>query len=87
MDIPDHILEELELYGDITTCNQVENYLMLSEYENNLIGQTSEAADKRRRRSLLAAQGHAEERPTLRDSWRFFLSRHRSITTIDEASV
>ncbi|XP_037074824.1 monocarboxylate transporter 2-like [Pollicipes pollicipes] len=84
MDIPDHILEELELYGDITTCNQVENYLMLSEYENNLIGHTADPAEKRRRRSMLST---VEDRPSLRDSWRFFLHRHRSITTIDEASV
>ncbi|KAF0311943.1 Monocarboxylate transporter 2 [Amphibalanus amphitrite] len=85
MDIPDHILEELEIFGDITTCNQVENYLMLSEYENNLNGQGHEHADKRRRRSLL--QTTEDGRHTLRESWRYFLNRHRSITTIDEASV
>ncbi|RXG57937.1 Monocarboxylate transporter 10, partial [Armadillidium vulgare] len=38
MDIPDHILEELEYLGDcITSCDKVENYLMMSEYENNLV--------------------------------------------------
>lgn len=39
LDLPDNILDELE-YFDIndcmTSCDQVENYLMLSEYENNL---------------------------------------------------
>ena len=54
MDIPDHLLEELDFLDNITSCdkveniiiiticiisimNQVENYLMLSEYEQNLI--------------------------------------------------
>ncbi|XP_069174830.1 monocarboxylate transporter 12 isoform X2 [Procambarus clarkii] len=38
MDIPDHLLEELEYLGDcITSCDKVENYLMMSEYENNLV--------------------------------------------------
>ncbi|XP_076048483.1 monocarboxylate transporter 10-like isoform X2 [Oratosquilla oratoria] len=40
MDIPDHILEELEYLGDcITSCDKVENFLMMSEFENNLIKQ------------------------------------------------
>ena len=37
MDIPDGILEELEFLDGITSCDKVENYLMLSEYEQNLI--------------------------------------------------
>ncbi|XP_047736434.1 monocarboxylate transporter 2 isoform X2 [Hyalella azteca] len=38
MDLPDHLLEELDYLGDcITSCDKVENYLMRSEYENNLI--------------------------------------------------
>ncbi|KAK8395625.1 hypothetical protein O3P69_005612 [Scylla paramamosain] len=38
MDLPDHLLEELEYLGDcITSCDKVENYLMMSEYENNLV--------------------------------------------------
>ena len=54
MDIPDHLLEELDFLDNITSCDkveniiiitifiifiiiQVENYLMLSEYEQNLI--------------------------------------------------
>lgn len=38
MDLPDNILDELEYAVDldITSCNKVENYLMLSEFENNL---------------------------------------------------
>ena len=37
MDIPDDILDELEYLDNITSCDKVENYLMLSEYEQNLI--------------------------------------------------
>ena len=37
MDLPDNILEELEYLDNITSCNKVENCLMLSEYEQNLI--------------------------------------------------
>ena len=37
MDIPDHLLEELDFLDNITSCDKVENYLMLSEYEQNLI--------------------------------------------------
>lgn len=37
MDLPDNLLDELDYVGDcITSCNKVENYLMLSEFENNL---------------------------------------------------
>ena len=37
MDIPDNLLDELEYLDNITSCDKVENYLMLSEYEQNLI--------------------------------------------------
>ena len=37
MDLPDNILEELEYLDNITSCAKVENCLMLSEYEQNLI--------------------------------------------------
>ena len=37
MDIPDNILDELDYLDNITSCDKVENYLMLSEYEQNLI--------------------------------------------------
>lgn len=56
MDIPDHILEELEYLEDcITSCNKVENFLMMSEYENNL-GKTRDhpLLDKRLRRKWIS---------------------------------
>ena len=37
MFVPDDILDELEYLDNITSCDKVENYLMLSEYEQNLI--------------------------------------------------
>ena len=37
MDLPDNILDELEYLDNITSCDKVENYLMLEEYEQNLI--------------------------------------------------
>ncbi|XP_043216970.1 monocarboxylate transporter 2-like [Amphibalanus amphitrite] len=60
MDLPDALFEDIELelnllQGDITSCNKVENYLVLSEYENNLIAE--QPTDRRpavgRRRSLV----------------------------------
>ena len=36
IDIPENIFEELEFADNITSCNKVENVLMLSEYEQNL---------------------------------------------------
>ena len=37
-DLSEHLLlEELELLDNITSCNVVDNYLMLDEYEQNLI--------------------------------------------------
>ncbi|XP_063706849.1 monocarboxylate transporter 12-like [Culicoides brevitarsis] len=37
MDLPDNFLDDIDYAGDcITSCNKVENYLMLSEFENNL---------------------------------------------------
>ena len=41
MDLPDNILlEDLDYLDNITSCNKVENCLMLSEYEQNLIKET-----------------------------------------------
>ena len=41
MDLPDHLfMEELEYLDNITSCNKVENCVMLSEYEQNLIKET-----------------------------------------------
>lgn len=56
MDLPDHLLEELEYLGDcITSCDKVENYLMMSEYENNLV-KTNEMPNllERRRKRLMS---------------------------------
>lgn len=47
MDIPDNLLDELDYVGDcITSCNKVENYLMLSEFENNLSVNGAEDSDE-----------------------------------------
>ena len=41
IDLPDNILfEDFDYLDNITSCNKVENYLMLSEYEQNLIKET-----------------------------------------------
>ena len=41
MDLPDNILfDDLDYLDNITSCNKVENCLMLSEYEQNLIKET-----------------------------------------------
>lgn len=41
MDLPDHLfIDELEYLDNITSCNKVENCVMLSEYEQNLIKET-----------------------------------------------
>jgi hypothetical protein len=57
MDLPDNLLDELESMNNITSCNKVENYLMLSEYEQNLIkeieGPVSIAGRKGRKWSLV----------------------------------
>merc|ERR1719369_221370 len=57
MDLPDNLLDELEYLDNITSCNKVENYLMLSEYEQNLIkeieGPVSLAGRRGRKWSLV----------------------------------
>ena len=60
MDLPDNILEELEYLDNITSCNKVENCLMLSEYEQNLIKEKEgpmTAAYRRARKWSLVRQG------------------------------
>ncbi|XP_063236171.1 monocarboxylate transporter 12-like [Bacillus rossius redtenbacheri] len=58
MDLPDNLLEDLDYIGDcITSCNKVENYLMLSEYENNLIAEMPVLMDRKGRRWSLARHG------------------------------
>ena len=61
MDLPDNILDELEYLDNITSCNKVENCLMLSEYEQNLIKekewpQSVTAAYRRARKWSLVRQ-------------------------------
>ena len=52
MDLPDNLLmmEDLEYLDNITSCNKVENCLMLSEYEQNLIKETESPNNHRRSR-------------------------------------
>lgn len=51
MDIPDNLLDDIDYIGDcITSCNKVENYLMLSEFENNLIAEMPVITDRPVRR-------------------------------------
>ncbi|KYM85519.1 Monocarboxylate transporter 8 [Atta colombica] len=51
MDLPDNLLEDFDYIGDcITSCNKVENYLMLSEFENNLIAEMPIIMDRCGRR-------------------------------------
>lgn len=60
MDLPDNLLDDLDYIGDcITSCNKVENYLMLSEFENNLIAEVPVILDRKGRRWSLARQGTA----------------------------
>ncbi|XP_066258048.1 monocarboxylate transporter 10-like [Euwallacea similis] len=62
MDLPDDILDDLSYIGDcITSCNKVENYLMLSEFENNLIAEMPSVIDKKGRRWSLAGFLHNRE--------------------------
>ncbi|KAL0275557.1 UNVERIFIED_CONTAM: hypothetical protein PYX00_003374 [Menopon gallinae] len=63
---------------------QVENYLMLSEFENNLIAETPVVMDKRGRRWSLARR--SEDMPEEGGRWRLVAPK-RTITVIDEASV
>ena len=51
MDLPDNILlEDLDYLDNITSCNKVENCVMLSEYEQNLIKETEGPTGPRRAR-------------------------------------
>lgn len=97
MDLPDNILDDLDYIGDcITSCNKVENYLMLSEFENNLIAEMPVILDRKGRRwSLARTKTHqsTEESPPNDDNgvvrgngkWKGF--PNRVITIIDESSV
>lgn len=86
MDLPDNLLDDLDYIGDcITSCNKVENYLMLSEFENNLIAEMPVIMDRKGRRWSLAKQ--TEEEPSKSNKWRLVAGPNRLITVIDEASV
>ena len=51
MDIPDHLfIDELEFLDNISSCDKVENCVMLSEYEQNLIKETAQSPMQARRR-------------------------------------
>ncbi|CAB0002653.1 unnamed protein product [Nesidiocoris tenuis] len=64
MDLPDNILDDLDYIGDcITSCNKVENYLMLSEFENNLIAEMPVILDRKGRRWSLARQAEEDNHP------------------------
>lgn len=63
---------------------QVENYLMLSEFENNLIAEAPVVLDKKGRRWSLARR--SEDAAEDGGRWRLVPPK-RTITVIDEASV
>ncbi|CAA9996635.1 unnamed protein product, partial [Nesidiocoris tenuis] len=86
MDLPDNILDDLDYIGDcITSCNKVENYLMLSEFENNLIAEMPVILDRKGRRWSLARQAEEDNHPRS-GKWRLIPGPNRVITVIDEAS-
>ncbi|CAH0720019.1 unnamed protein product, partial [Brenthis ino] len=65
LDIPEHLLEELDCGGDcITSCNKVENYLMLSEYENNLIAELPNLNERRGRRWSIVVNSNSPQPST-----------------------
>lgn len=103
MDLPDNMLEDLDYIGDcITSCNKVENYLMLSEFENNLIAEMPIITDRRGRRWSLArskgGQSNLDRSPgnqptneetDSKPKWHVtnVPPANRVITVIDEAST
>lgn len=75
MDLPDNILEELEYLDNITSCNKVENCLMLSEYEQNLI------KEKEWPQSVTAAYRRARKWSLVRQSSSVIQGGHFSLFT------
>ena len=62
--LPENLLDELEILENITSCNKVENYLMLSEFEQNLSNLSSEKespVSKRGKKSSLTRQQNLEQ--------------------------
>jgi len=88
MDIPDHLLEELDFLDNITSCDKVENYLMLSEYEQNLIKEIEGpegVRGKRGRKWSLVRQGSSMQGEFWPMPGRFLAGgANRSIPTIEE---
>ena len=64
MDLPDNLfIDELDFLDNITSCDKVENCVMLSEYEQNLIKETAESpVPGRRRKWSLFKQGGAQSK-------------------------
>lgn len=97
MDLPDNLLDDLDYIGDcITSCNKVENYLMLSEFENNLIAEMPVILDRKGRRWSLARskapangemQNNEEEDNNANGNSKWKVFPNRVITVIDESSV
>ncbi|KAL4716129.1 hypothetical protein ACJJTC_013906 [Scirpophaga incertulas] len=101
LDIPEHLLDDLDCGGDcITSCNKVENYLMLSEYENNLIAELPNLNERRPRRwsivvsnspqpSTVNDQSSPENHRKNSIKWKkkCHNSNNRLITVINEASL
>ena len=102
MELPDNLLAELEILENITSCNKVENYLMLSEYEQNLSKENDSEGEcldqvegKRAKRwgfmrqssALSDTGGGDRQRRRLRRGWRHNSHSVREITTIEEDSV
>lgn len=102
LEIPEHLLEDLDCGGDcITSCNKVENYLMLSEYENNLIAELPNLNERRGRRwSVVVGNSppqpssiHEEQSPennSKNAKWKKKChnnTNNRLITVINEASL
>ena len=65
MELPDNLLDELEILENITSCNKVENYLMLSEYEQNLSKEKESPVSKKGRRWSLVRQQSTEQEGNL----------------------
>ena len=61
MELRDNLLDDLEMLENITSCNKVENYLMLSEYEQNLSKEKESPLSKRGRRWSLVRQQSTEQ--------------------------
>jgi hypothetical protein len=60
MDLPDHLfIDDLEFLDNITSCDKVENCVMLSEYEQNLIKETESPMPTRKRKWSLFKQAGA----------------------------